>query len=59
MRIFVWINDGSPSSAHVHAHCLGNEQCACAYDLNKESHCWIAMHNKYQGSWNQTNETLS
>ena len=20
----------------VHAHCLRNEQCACAYDLNKQ-----------------------
>ena len=40
----VWINDGGPSSVHVHAHCLRNEQCACAYDLNKIVIAGLAMH---------------
>ena len=37
-------NDGIPSCVHVHAYCLRNEQCTCAYDLNTLSHCWIVTH---------------
>ena len=44
-------NVGIPSSVHVHAHCLRSEQCACAYDLNTLSHCWIAMHVQKSRSW--------
>ena len=29
------LNDGRPSDAHAHVHCLRSEQCTCIYDLNK------------------------
>ena len=29
------LDDGRLSRMHVHVHCLRNEHCACAYNLNK------------------------
>ena len=29
------LDDCRQSSMHVHAHCLRNEQCTCAYDLKQ------------------------
>ena len=34
------LDDCRQSSTSVHAHCLRNEQCACAYDLNKQDGHW-------------------
>ena len=31
----ICLDDCRQSSASVHVHCLRNEQCTCAYDLNK------------------------
>ena len=51
-------NDGRPSSVHVHVHCLRSEQCTCMCNLNKTSHCWIAMH-ECQGPGSDNNKALS
>ena len=36
----VHLDDCRQSSMSAHVHCLRNEQCACAYDLNKQDGHW-------------------
>ena len=35
----IYLDDCRQSSMSVHVHCLRNEQCTCAYDLNKQDGC--------------------
>ena len=37
--MLICLDDCRQSSASVHVHCLRNEQCTCAYNLNNKDGC--------------------
>ena len=55
--MLIWINDCRQSNMCAHVHCLRNEQCTCAYDLNKQDGHQMVC-NKFDQVLDQTTNKL-